>query len=211
MKQPMLALLLGIALFSCKGPHNPEKDNANTVVRLDSSVFARPDKAVNPYVSIDISPMDMSYFPVDYPKIKASGAASAPPLARVIYSRPHLQGRTLFKDILKYGEPWRLGANESTEIELYSDAVIEGKKVKAGRYILYCIPENDKWTLVLNSNLDTWGLHPDASKDVIRVSVPIHQTDHFLEYFTIVFQGKDKIAQLIMGWEKTEAKLSLQF
>jgi Protein of unknown function (DUF2911) len=69
----------------------------------------------NEYATVDVSPMDMSYFPVEYYKLNMTRQPTTPLVVRVIYSRPHLNGRKLFADILKYGEPWRLGANESTE------------------------------------------------------------------------------------------------
>ena len=55
----------------------------------------------NPYEAVDVSPMDMSYFPEHYPLKKLSGEATGAPVMRVIYSRPHLQGRALFGTVLK--------------------------------------------------------------------------------------------------------------
>ncbi len=169
------------------------------------------ETTVNPYAAVDISPMDMSYFPPAYPQLKMGNSINGDPLARVIYSRPHLQGRKLFHDVLKYGEPWRLGANESTELQLYSDAVIQDKKIKAGRYVLYCIPEPDQWTIVLNSNIDSWGLKPDSTKDIARFIVPVKQSANHLEYFTIVFEKTVSGADMIMAWDNLEARLPVNF
>ena len=83
----------------------------------------------------DVSPMDMSYFPVNYPKLKMAKLVSQPPVMRLIYSRPHLQGRELFHDVLRYGEYWRLGANEATEIEFFRDVTIQNKRIHPGRYV----------------------------------------------------------------------------
>ncbi len=57
-----------------------------------------------------------------------------------------------------------LGANEATEIEFFRDVVIDQQKVEKGRYVLYFIPYEDKWTLVLNNDLFTWGLKIDSTK-----------------------------------------------
>lgn len=165
----------------------------------------------NPYSNVDISPMDMSYFPVDYPKIKMADSSAPPPLARVIYSRPHLGKRHLFRDLLKYDEPWRLGANESTEIAFYKPVTIQGKKVAAGRYIIYAIPHADTWTIVLNSNIDTWGLRQDPAKDVQRFDIPVLTNQPMLEYFTMVFQKTETGADLVVGWETIVAKLPVTF
>lgn len=155
--------------------------------------------------------MDMCYFPADYTKLKMAKAVTEPPLARIIYSRPHLEGRKLFKSVLKFGEQWRLGANESTEIQLYKDATIQGKKVAAGRYILYCIPQPDKWVIIFNSNTDTWGLHQDTTKDVARFDAPARTTNSRLEYFTMVFEKTTPGADLVMAWDDVEARLGMTF
>ena len=126
-------------------------------------IGANTDAAVNPYAGVDVSPMDMSYYPVDYPKTKM-GNAAALPLARVIYSRPHLQGRHIFQEVLNYDQPWRLGANEATELQLYADASIQDKKIKAGRYTLYAIPGTSNWTIILNNNIDAWGFTAGSLK-----------------------------------------------
>ncbi|MEO8582893.1 MAG: DUF2911 domain-containing protein, partial [Flavitalea sp.] len=123
-------------------------------------------------VDVDKSPMDMSYYPPEYPILKMTGKVVAPPIARVIYSRPFTDGRVIFGNLIKYGEHWRLGANEATEIEFFTDVSILDKKVKKGRYILYCIPFEDKWTLVLNNDLYVWGLKIHSSADVTSFNVP---------------------------------------
>jgi hypothetical protein len=45
---------------------------------------------------LDHSVMDMSYWPINYPYLKLSGKAKAMPVARIIYSRPLKEGRTIF-------------------------------------------------------------------------------------------------------------------
>ena len=162
-------------------------------------------------MAVDVSPMDMAYFPVDYPKLKMTKVIAEPPLARVIYSRPHLQGRSLFNGVLKYGEPWRLGANEATELQLFKPATVDGKKIPAGRYVLYCIPEKEKWTIVLNSSIDSWGLHPDASADIARFDIPSSTNETRLEYFTMMFEKIGEQVKLLMAWDNVEARLSFQF
>ena len=136
----------------------------------------------------------------------------APPMAKLVYSRPHLQGRKLFNDVLKFDEPWRLGANEATEIDFYKDVLIQGKKIKAGRYILYSIPSQGKWTIILNSNIDSWGLHPDPAKDIARFIVPATLTGNSIEYFTMIFQPTTTTgADLLMAWDNVEIKLPITF
>jgi DUF2911 family protein len=198
-----------ILLFSCK--ENEKPDVGTIVPQQDSIVTESADTTTSTYTSVDKSPMDMIYFPVDYPKLKMANNKIAPPLARVIYSRPHLQGRQLFHDVLRYGEHWRMGANEATEIDLFKDASIQGKKIKAGRYILYCVLGPASWTIALNSNIDSWGLQQDTTKDVQRFIVPVTHGNPSLEYFTMAFTKSNSGADLIMAWDDVLAKLPIEF
>ena len=208
----LLVFFLSGFIISCNQEEKKEEPVENIAKPKDSVITTVPENMVNNYASVDISPMDMSYFPVDYPKIKMANGGKIPaPVARVIYSRPHLQRRALFNGILKYDEPWRLGANESTEVEFYRPVSIQGRKIKAGRYILYGIPHADKWTIILNNNVDTWGLKQDAAKDVARFEIPVSTNEASLEYFTIVFEKNDKGANLIIAWADLIGKLPIEF
>lgn len=210
MKKRSLLLPVLVVLLSCNNGKEDTPPPA-TSPRTDSSMRTNNDSSINPYAQVDISPMDMAYYPPEYPKLKMAKATTAPPLARVIYSRPHLQGRQVFHDILNYGVAWRLGANESSELEFYSDATIQGNKIKAGRYVIYCIPQEKEWTIVLNSNIDSWGLQPDPKQDVVRFTAPVTTTENSLEYFTLVFVEKSKGCDLLMAWDNIEVRLPVDF
>ena len=162
---------------------------------------------------LDRSTLDISYCPLGYPINKASGNTTEPLVARVIYSRPGLNSRKIFGELIEYGKIWRLGANESTELEFYKDVLIGGKKIKKGRYTLYAIPSEKKWTIIINKETDTWGaFNYDNKKDVLRIDVPIETVADKIESFTIYF---DKISNfhinyaMIALWEN--AKVSLSF
>ena len=89
--------------------------------------------------------------------------------------------------------------------------MFQNKKIKTGRYILYCIPHTDSWTIVINTNIDSWGLEPDTKKDVARFEVPVLKTNNSLEYFTIVFEKKGTTAELLMAWDNAEVRLPMRF
>jgi len=205
----ILALLVLFAL-GCK-QNKKDEPASEKVIAPDSVKNQVPEVTVNPYASVDISPMDMSYFPVDYPKIKMAHPNISPPVMRVIYSRPHLQRRALFNGILKYDEPWRLGANEASEIDFYKPVSIQGKKISAGRYIIYGIPHIDKWTIILNSNIDSWGLKQDSTKDIGSFEVPVLTNNVSLEYFTMVFEKTESGADLLIAWADVLARLPIKF
>lgn len=198
---PGLLLLLG---FACNDPKpEPQSFPRPKLPSKDSNIVI-----TNPYTPVDLSPMDMAWLPVDYPKLSVKRLQ---PVARVIYSRPHKQGRKIFGNLVKYGERWRLGANEATEIEIFIPVTIQDIKIPKGKYILYCIPEQDRWTIVFNSNLNSWGLNLDPSKDLYRFSIPAQTKKQAVEYFTMVFQATSTGADLIMAWDNVEARLPLQY
>ncbi|HEY0040488.1 MAG TPA: DUF2911 domain-containing protein [Flavisolibacter sp.] len=196
-------------LLSCDQSPKPTATAAQTTIIKDSNIIKK--ETANPYVQVDISPMDMAYFPADYPIKKMNSEVSGSPMARVIYSRPHRGGRKLFGELVKWGQPWRLGANEATEIEFFQSATIQNKRIGKGQYILYAIPYEDRWTIVFNRNLYSWGLKFNPSDDVMKVDVPVSSKDQLVEHFTMSFEPVANGAQLIMAWENKEARLPIQF
>jgi hypothetical protein len=209
---PLLCSLFCLALGCNQKQATKETTTiTNPVAQTDTSVGKAAEPAVNTYAGVDVSPMDMSYFPVDYPKLKMTNSKMEPPVVRVIYSRPHLQKRRLFNNILKMDEPWRLGANEATEIDFYKAVIIQGKKVNPGRYTIYSIPHPGNWSIVLNSNIDTWGLTADKAKDVHQFEIPVTVGNPSLEYFTMVFEKTTAGADLIIAWDDILARLPITF
>jgi hypothetical protein len=197
--------LLLLIMIACNNKPAPVTPPRPKLLPKDSSIKG---EMANPYAAIDVSPMDMAWLPVDYPKM----AVKRPlPVARIIYSRPHKQGRKIFGSLVKYGERWRLGANEATEIQLFIPVTIQNKTVPKGNYILYCVPEADKWTIVFNSNLYSWGLTLDPAKDLYRFSIPAETKNQSVEYFSMIFQPVSGGADLVMAWDNVEARLPLQY
>jgi hypothetical protein len=210
---PIAALLIVSVLFNCcnqmaDSRTTPENNNLRLPVSVNDSLS----------LSLDKSPMDISYFPEDYPKQKMITPDMPNPVARVIYSRPKKNGRIIFADssvtgdiIQQYGQEWRLGANEATEIEFYKEVTINEKKIAAGRYILYCIPYPDKWKMIINQNLYSWGLHIDKTKDIAEMDIPVNKTGVQAEYFTMIFKPAAGGCVLIMSWGDVNAVLPIKF
>lgn len=162
--------------------------------------------------ALDQSPMDMAYFPADYPILKTQNKVSTPPVARIIYGRPQKNDREVFGELVAYDKVWRLGANEATEIEFFKDVTIDGKKVAKGRYTLYAIPSASKWTMIINKDTDTWGAFVyDASKDVLRTEVTVTKLDVPVEPFSMAFNPSAKGASLVIAWESVSVSLPIEF
>ncbi len=208
MKRILLALLVLIVFTNC---NNDEKSAVNdTPSKVDTPIKVLPP--VTHYTVPDHSPMDMVYFPTDYPLLKMTGKTSDPPLMRIIYSRPQKEGRKIFNGLVKYDSLWRLGANEATEIEFFSPAVIQNKTIKPGRYIIFCIPEEKKWTIVLNSNLYSWGLEENRKLDIVQFEVPVEKNLVPIEYFTIACEKNSANSlNILFMWDDIKVKLPVSF
>ena len=159
---------------------------------------------------VDKSPMDVSYYPNNYPILKIQNKVTEPMVARVIYSRPQKQGRKIFGELVEYGKVWRLGANEATEIEFYKDVKVGRKKVAKGRYTLYALVNEDMWTMILNKDTDTWGAFKyDSKKDVLRTDVPVQKSDESVESLSMLFEKSATGISLIIAWEQVKVSLPI--
>lgn len=164
----------------------------------------------NKVPAVDKSPLDISYYPANYPVLKIQDKLTEPLLARVIYSRPSKGGRTIIGDLVEYGQVWRMGANEATEIELFRDVLVQSGKLKKGRYTLYAIPNPDKWTVIFNRETDTWGsFRYDAKKDALRIELKPDREKEVYEVLTMFFEKNGQQVELVLLWD--DIKLRIPF
>ena len=159
---------------------------------------------------VDKSPLDVSYYPNNYPVLKIQNKATEQLVVRVLYSRPQKQGRKIFGELVEYGKVWRLGANEATEIEFYKDVKTGGKKVPKGRYTLYAIANENTWTMIINKDTDTWGAFKyDSKKDILRTDVNVQKTDEIVESMSMWFDKTTNGISLNIAWEQVKASLPI--
>lgn len=167
-------------------------------------------RAQSRFPLLDKSPMDMSYYPVNYPILRIQDKASEPLVARVIYSRPQRNGRNVFGELLEYNKIWRLGANEATEIEFFKDMLVNGKVIPKGKYTLYAIPTEEKWTIIINKETDIWGAFKyDETKDIVRMDLPVQKQTEPLEAFTLFFEKTATGFVLTAAWDNALVSLPL--
>ena len=120
------------------------------------------------------------------------------------YSRPSAKGRKVFGDIVPMDKLWRTGANAATKITFDNPVEIGGKKIDTGSYILYTIPGEDNWEVILNKGLKNWGVDGyKESEDVVRFKVPAIKSTTNIETFTMQFANvKAESCDLQVMWEK---------
>jgi len=152
------------------------------------------------FAQIDTYPVDIAYLTTK--KIPE-------PLIKVVYGRPLKTEENVFGDQIPYGEIWRTGANEATEVKFYTDMLFGNKMVKAGTYVLHTIPGEKEWTIILNSNTDTWGaFFYDDSKDVVRIKVPSTRAKE-IDVFSIGFKKNFKNSFMVLAWDSTRIDIPL--
>ncbi len=160
--------------------------------------------------SLDKSPMDVAYLPDNFAHDRDPGQKA---IAKVYYSQPQKKGREVFGSLVPYGKVWRVGANEAVELKAYQDINVGGKKLKAGTYSLFAIPNEKEWTIIISSDLDYWGSYSyNDGKDVLRVKAPTKSLTSEVEAFSIRFEDLGKNAALMrMGWDKTMVEVPLSY
>ncbi len=151
---------------------------------------------------LDKAPVDIAYL---RPNQKSD------PLIKVVYSRPSLEEGGVFGDVVPYGEIWRTGANEATEITFYKDMLFGNKVVKQGTYVMHTIPGRREWTIILNSNTDTWGaFFYNPEKDVARIKIKVKKsTQRPLDVFSIAFTKDFKDSFMVLAWDDTRVDIPL--
>jgi len=158
----------------------------------------------------DASPMDLVQYPVNS-RFQNFRKPVEEAQVRVVYSRPQKKGRDIFGGLLKFGEMWRVGANETTEITFFNDVTINGTKVKKGRYGIFAKVNEGSWDFIIHSNVQSWGsANHDDKKNVVTVTATTNKTPQTVEALTILLEknGTDQI-DLIVAWDNTMAKLPI--
>jgi hypothetical protein len=132
---------------------------------------------------------------------------------KITYCQPKKRGRVIFGGLVPYGQVWRTGANEATEITLTKDLFINGTVLSAGTYSLFTIPEKETWTIIINKELGLWGAYNyNVKMDVIRFTVPVQPiTGEVIESFTITFDQRNNMADLLLLWDRTKISIPIQF
>lgn len=129
---------------------------------------------------------------------------------KISYSRPNVKSRTIWGDVVKYGEVWRTGADDATVFETSEKLMINGKELAAGRYSLYTIPNKDEWTIIFNRAAEQWGTQYDAKQDVLRVIAKPQANVEAVESLNISFQNVTRnTAEMVIAWEKVRVPVTI--
>lgn len=146
---------------------------------------------------------------------------------RVVYSRPYQRGRdNIFGTeesgaLVPYGQLWRTGANEATEITVTGDVMVAGERLPAGTYSLFTTPGADEWKVHFNTALGlngTMRFDPETrtgenaystDNDVLVVTATPSsiEGDEEVDQLTISFERSDAGADMLLRWVDTEVRV----
>jgi hypothetical protein len=149
---------------------------------------------------------------------------------RVVYSRPYKRDRdNIFgtkesKAVVPFGERWRTGANEATEITVTKDVMVAGQKLAAGTYSLFTTPGAEGWKFHFNSQLGLDGVghfDPVAQKftpadlpptDVLVVDAKPTTLAEDKEVDQLTFSFEETAgggSDMILRWIRTEVRVPI--
>ena len=127
------------------------------------------------------------------------------------YSRPSVNGRVIFGDLVPFGSHWRAGANQNTKVTFSKPVTIAGTDVAAGTYSLSMIPNKGTWMVILNTKTDMWGVDGySQEQDVLRVEVtpqaiaPVETMRMSLENITV------SNAEIVLDWSDVRIALPVE-
>jgi hypothetical protein len=126
----------------------------------------------------------------------------------IVYSRPSLKGRAAFGNgtvLAPVGTVWRTGANGATKVTFSHPVTVGGKLLAAGAYALFTIPGETEWTIIFNTNSNSWGSFSyKEAEDVVRFKVKPETTSNSTENFTINLDNiTPETATISLKWAKT--------
>ena len=132
--------------------------------------------------------------------------------AKVTYGRPSARERDIFSEIVPPGEHWRLGANTKTLLTLSSEVNFSSGALPAGTYSLSLFPNDGDWVLVINKDLEGWGIYEYNEKsDALRVSAPVEFGSMKTESLLLAWDNvQSNSADLIVSWGDRMARFPMK-
>jgi hypothetical protein len=128
------------------------------------------------------------------------------------YSSPGVKGRTIWGELVPYGEVWRSGANENTTITFSTPVKVGGTELPAGTYGLQTIPTQDQWTVILSKDAELWGaFNYKPENDAVRVQVkprPAAKPQERLRF--TIDDVTDTSGEVVLAWEKLEVPFRIE-
>jgi hypothetical protein len=124
------------------------------------------------------------------------------------YGRPFLKGRTLGKDVEKFGQVWRTGADEATIITSDRPLKFGTLSVPAGTHTINTLLGEAEWQFILGrrEKAGQWGIPYRKELEIGRTPMKVDKTAKPIENVTIsIDDTPGNGATLRVEWGGTSA------
>lgn len=122
----------------------------------------------------------------------------------IVYGRPLKRGRAVWGNVVPWGQPWRTGANNATQLTTTADLIFGTTVVPAGKYTLWSLPTPTGTQLIINSQTGQWGTQYDQARDVVRLDMTQTMLTNPVEQFTISVIPGSAGGALRLAWDNRE-------
>ena len=129
--------------------------------------------------------------------------------ALLCYGSPSARDREIMGDLVPYGQPWRMGADEPTTIHLSAPASVGGVELEPGSYSLYAVPGEGEWEIFLNTDWQRWGIPINENvrdSEIGSFTVTPEATESFVESLTYAWEN----GEIVMEWENTRLSFPVE-
>lgn len=147
---------------------------------------------------------------------------------KVTYGRPYMRGRVIFGDpsdgntyLVPFGQTWRTGANEATEITVTGPVRVAGQRLESGTYSIFTVPGPSSWQIRFHPGLGMDGMGRlgadgtfaeayDPALDLLVVDAAVSMLDEPVDQFTIAFEEAEGGVHMVLSWERTEVRVPFE-
>ena len=122
------------------------------------------------------------------------------------YGRPYTRGRVIFGSLIRWNEVWCPGADEATYLSTSRPIRVNNLKLAAGKYSLWIQPTEDVWTLIFNSDWDTFHTNHRSRSDVGKVPMQKETLPANVEQLTFTIEPNAGApgGRIAMAWATTK-------
>ena len=124
---------------------------------------------------------------------------------KVTFSQPYKRDRDNIigegeEYMHSYGEFWRFGANEPTEITFSGPVMVGDTRVEAGTYSVFSTPGASSWMIYINDLRGGGANQYDEAKNIATVEVPVTKLDEEADQFTIALEEQGDGLHMVTMW-----------
>lgn len=127
------------------------------------------------------------------------------------YGSPGVKGRSVWGELVPFGEVWRTGANEVTSITFSTTVKIGATELSAGTYGLHTVPGEKEWEVIFSKDtkIDA-GSRFDKEKEVLRIKVSPASTSFTERLLFTISDMEENSAMINMMWEKVKVPFKVE-